>query len=204
MDSVLHWLSENFLGMSFLAVATISFFLMFLNSSIQTPPSELICTAAGIFAAATGNNVITLILVSTLGNFLGTSIWFYWGRKHRERSLLGEKTFPDRVVEFLGRRSSEYYIEKFEEHDWVPVFSLRLFPVVRSIVSYPAGRSNLLFHKFAMASIFGIGIWCTIWISVGAFLGGLINSTAVFAFSMTFAILFWFAFAVMHRRKKLQ
>lgn len=165
----------------------------------MAPPSEAICTAVGMYAATNGSGIVLFVALAAVGNFLGTSLWFILGRKHRHRAKRGEKVLSDKILQFLARRSSTYYIQKFENQGWVPLFSLRLIPVVRSIVSYPAGRSNLGAYRFSIASLSGITLWCSLWIYSGFIFGQLINPTYVLAVSLTVALLVWVIFDRIHR-----
>lgn len=158
--------------MSFFELFFLVLVLMFLNSSIMIPPSEAICVGAGISCAVNDYGltiVLLVILVATFSNFFGTAIWFKLGRNHRKNNNTGVRA--EKWYKALTRRSVESVVIVFEKHTWKPIFSSRLVPVIRSISSYAAGRANIDFHIFSVATLSGIFCWCCLWILAG-FLAG--------------------------------
>jgi membrane protein DedA with SNARE-associated domain len=59
----------------------------------------------------------------------------------------------------------------FEKHKDPVVFFGRLIPVVRSVVSIPAGAEKMPLVKFTLLTAIGSLIWNTVWVSIGLALG---------------------------------
>jgi len=57
------------------------FVLMFLNMAIFIPPSEIILPMVGFLSYTSGAYLILAIIVATIGNLLGTYIWYFIGRR---------------------------------------------------------------------------------------------------------------------------
>jgi membrane protein DedA with SNARE-associated domain len=59
----------------------------------------------------------------------------------------------------------------FQRHGWAAVFFGRMIPVFRSLISIPAGVSRMPLWKFGLLTAAGSGIWNTIFVLAGFFLG---------------------------------
>jgi alkaline phosphatase len=149
---------------------------MALNALLMVPPSETICIYAGILAASRPNSFgLSAIILLSLGNLLGTCPWFLLGRYRRERGLL---FIPPMVLRPVPRRLLDLYtgqlpdfLQRFSTQESSLAFWIRFVPIVRSIVSYPAGYAGMQLPRFALYSYLGILGWVTIWITIG-FVGG--------------------------------
>ena len=134
--------------------------LMTIESSAIPFPSEIVVPPAAYHAAATGEmNLIMIILAATIGAMLGAAINYFlalWlGRPLIYRfadSRMGHLLMID------GNKVSraENY---FNEHGAVSTLVGRLIPVIRQLISIPAGLAKMNFAKFAMFTSLGAGIW---------------------------------------------
>ncbi len=139
------------------------FLLMALESSIVPVPSEIVMPPAAYFAAQGRLNMGGVIAAGTLGSFFGSAV-SYW------------------VSQWVGlpviKRFGKYVFLKPAKidaaHNWVQrfgaggIFFARLLPVVRHLVSIPAGILSMPFRRFSLATITGAGLWCTILSLYGA------------------------------------
>lgn len=149
--------------------------LMLLNSSAMFPPSEYICLFAGAFWRALGlpvAEVLALTAILVVANYLGTTIWYFFGRASVSIEAWYHFLFPRRL------RVLDAYFRHlpavgsiFSRWGSPAVLLFRCVPVLRSIVSHPAGLIGMPFGTFTVASIVGIWAWCTIWVSIGYMLG---------------------------------
>jgi membrane protein DedA with SNARE-associated domain len=143
--------------------------VMFLESLIAPIPSEAILPFAGNLAYQGRFNVFLLILVTTLGGYLGTLPFYYLG-------TLGNKTMIINFIAKYGKWILLYPedIEKafgyFDTHGSKIVFFGKFIPLIRTIISLPAGVARMNFWVFSLYSIIGSGIWCSVQILVGFFL----------------------------------
>lgn len=138
--------------------------LMAMESSIFPVPSEVVIPPAAILAASGGGMSIGgVILAGTFGSWLGSSIT-YWVALLVGRPVVlrwGKYFFipPDKL------ERAERFMHRYEGGG---IFFARLLPVIRHLISIPAGIIRMGFVKFSALTIIGAAIWC----SVLAWLGG--------------------------------
>ncbi len=141
--------------------------LMAMESSIFPVPSEVVIPPAAILAISSGKMSVTgVILAGTFGSWLGSAITYYVslavGRPLVER--YGKYFFIP--AEKLER--SERFIRRYEAGG---VFFARLLPVIRHLISIPAGIIRMGFLKFSILTVLGAAIWCSILAKLGAKIG---------------------------------
>ncbi len=138
--------------------------LMAMESSIFPVPSEVVIPPAAILAASGGSMTITgVILAGTFGSWLGSAIT-YWVALLVGRPVVvrwGKYFFvpPDKL------ERAERFMHRYESGG---IFFARLLPVIRHLISIPAGIIRMGFLKFSLLTTIGAAIWC----SVLAWLGG--------------------------------
>jgi membrane protein DedA with SNARE-associated domain len=141
-------------------------FLMILENVFPPIPSELIVPLAGFQAAQGSFGIVALLVVATLGSVLGTLIWYglarAWGR---ERFL----RFLDRhgVWLTMSREEAEGAMQWFNRYGPVAVFLGRLVPTVRTLISVPAGLSEMSFPAFLAYTAAGSAVWIAILAGAG-------------------------------------
>jgi membrane protein DedA with SNARE-associated domain len=131
--------------------------LMAMESSIIPVPSEIVIPPAAFLAAQGHLSFTGVILAGTLGSYLGAAIT-YWvslvvGRPVVER--FGKYFFiPPEKLE-----RAEIWLQRYEAGG---VFFARLLPVIRHLISIPAGIVRMNFWVFSAVTIVGSAIWCTV------------------------------------------
>jgi len=143
------------------------FVLMFLNMVVFTPPSELILPLAGFFAYTSGYSPLLVIVVAVFANLLGTYVWYFIGMKVGYRWLFKIRYFRKRTNEESILRLANKF--QNEGSYWVGIF--RLFPLVRALVSIPAGMIKMPHRKFIAHTLIGLGVWTFFWTFFGYFAG---------------------------------
>lgn len=147
------------------------FLLMTIESTFIPFPSEVVLPPAAYHAHATGDqNVFLLIAVATLGADMGATINYllavYLGRplvyafansKWGHRCLLNAEKIE---------RSEKY----FDEHGVFATLTGRLVPVVRQLISVPAGLARMNFLKFILFTTIGAGTWNCVLAAIGWYL----------------------------------
>ena len=144
--------------------------LMIAENLFPPLPSELILPAAG-FAAAQGKlNLMGVVLAGTLGSVLGTLPLYYLGRIVNEERLV---VWADRYGRWLTLRGKD--IRKaddwFDRHGPKAVLFGRMIPGIRSLLSLPAGMSEMPLPSFLIYSAIGSGLWATLLAGAGYLLG---------------------------------
>ncbi len=156
------WLKDH---MSYAALVL----LMAIESSIIPLPSEVVVPPAAYFALQQGSDLhfTGVILAATIGAFLGSVI------NYGLSILLGRPiiyAFADSRVGHLLRLSSEKLNqaeEFFQKRGSTSIFIGRLLPVVRHLISIPAGLSQMDFGKFSLYTFLGAGLWNVVLAAMG-------------------------------------
>jgi membrane protein DedA with SNARE-associated domain len=144
--------------------------LMFLENVFPPIPSELIMPLAGYTAAKGGANIVLVILAGSIGSLAGATFWYAIGRWVGEERL---KRFADRYGRWLtlSRRDIDKADDWFDRHGAKAVFFGRLVPTVRTLISVPAGLSEMPLPRFLLWSGAGTLIWTTLLALLGWWLG---------------------------------
>ncbi len=142
---VLHW---GYLGIVV---------LMAMESSIFPVPSEVVIPPAAFLAAQGHLNFWGVIVAGTVGSYLGAAIT-YWVSRALGRALIvryGRWFFisPEKL------ERAEIWLSRYETGG---VFFARLLPVVRHLISIPAGIVRMNFVAFSTVTVAGSAIWCTV------------------------------------------
>jgi membrane protein DedA with SNARE-associated domain len=141
----------------------------FLEVIFPPIPSEVIFPLVGFIAQNRGlglENTIGMATVGALGSTVGAILIFLVSARVGRTAILH---FGKRV------RISEQEIEKaekwFEKYGSVAVFTARMIPGIREIISIPAGISRMNIAKFVGYTFAGSLLWCIILTLVGYYLG---------------------------------
>ncbi len=136
--------------------------LMAMESSIFPVPSEIVIPPAAFLAARGDLNFTGVIIAGTVGSYLGAAIT-YWIACWLGRAIIvrwGGLFFLSEAK--LVR--AENWLHRYEAGG---VFFARLLPVIRHLISIPAGIIRMNFGLFSATTVVGSAIWC----SVLAYLG---------------------------------
>ncbi|MFM6957353.1 MAG: DedA family protein [Acinetobacter sp.] len=145
-------------------------FLIFLDNVFPPIPSEIIMPSAGYTAAKGELSLIGVIIAGSIGSLLAATLLYWMGRKIPQHHLFN-------LIERYGKylHISVTDLEKsltwFEKYGHRIVFFGRMIPAVRSLISIPAGMSNMPFRKFMAYSATGTIIWTTFLTYIGYHFG---------------------------------
>lgn len=162
MHMIVQWLLDTIGAMGYPGI----FLLMAMESSVIPVPSELVMPPAGYLAFQGKMNLAAVILCGTAGSLAGAYanyfVSHYLGRplilKYGKYVLIPPDKF-ERVERF------------FLQHGEISTFIGRLLPVVRHLISIPAGLSRMGHLKFSFYTLAGAGIWCGILAGIGFVIG---------------------------------
>lgn len=146
-------------------------FLMILLENVFPPiPSEVILTFGGFMTTTTRMTVIGVITSATAGSVLGALILYGIGRLLNVNRL--EKII-ERWGHILRVKVSDLHKANswFERYGNRTIFFCRMVPIVRSLISIPAGMANMKIGVFLIYTTAGTLIWNIILVCAGAFLG---------------------------------
>jgi membrane protein DedA with SNARE-associated domain len=133
------------------------FVLMALESSIVPVPSEVVIPPAAYWASQGRMTLSGVVLAGTLGSWFGSAV-SYWVSRWVGLPLVlryGKVFFlpPEKLV------FAEQWVSR---HGLPGVFIARLLPVVRHLISIPAGILKMRFVPFSVVTTVGAGAWCAI------------------------------------------
>ena len=124
--------------------------LMTLESALIPIPSELVMTLAGVPAASGKLSLVGAIAVGILGNLIGSVILWAIGRT-------GGRVLVERFGRFVLVKPKDLDRAErwFQRHGEAAVIVSRLLPVVRSVISLPAGVAEMPVGKFSLYTLIG-------------------------------------------------
>jgi LPXTG-motif cell wall-anchored protein len=184
------------------------FLLIALENIFPPIPSEVILTFGGFMTAQTNITVFGTIAAATLGSTAGAAL-LYWAGLSLTRDRL------ERIIERWGGilRLKKADIDKafgwFDQYGYWTILICRMVPLIRSLISIPAGMAKMNFPLFLLFTVIGTLTWNTILVNIGAAFGDSwetavkyfdIYSNMVYmliALAIIGAAVFWF-----RRRKK--
>ena len=134
-------------------------------------PSEVVLAFGGFMTTYTSMNVWLVILFATVGSATGAVILYYVGYALEKEKL--KKIVSGKAGKLLHLKPED--IEKadiwFVKLEKKAVFFCRCIPIVRSLISIPAGMSKMEFGTFFLLTVLGSAIWNMILVWIGAMAG---------------------------------
>ena len=157
-----HWLADTVLALGYPGIVL----LMAIESSVLPLPSELVMPPAGYLVAKGHMTGWIAILAGTLGSLLGALV------NYGLAVFVGEPVLR-RYGKFVlvSERSLDRTEAFFRRHGEISTFVGRLLPVIRHLISIPAGMSRMALSRFALFTSLGAGIWCFILTYLGWLIG---------------------------------
>ena len=142
------------------------FLLMAMESSLLPVPSELVMPPAGYLAQQGLMNPWVAIIAGTIGSLAGAYVNYYCARSlGRPLILKYGKYFLVPPEKF--RRVEGFFLR----HGEISTFIGRLLPVVRHLISIPAGLSRMNHVRFSAYTLLGAFLWCSILTGIGYAIG---------------------------------
>ena len=160
------WVSDVISSIGYAGVA----FLVALESVFPPIPSEVVLPFAGFYAGRGDASVPGMMLAATVGSVVGA--WILYG--------LAAWIGPDRLRAFVVRRGRWFGVKEpdldraeawFDRRADAAVLFGRCVPLVRSIVSIPAGFRRMPFLRFTLYTALGSLVWNVALVGAGAVLG---------------------------------
>lgn len=179
------------------------FILMAMESSVIPIPSELVMPPAGYLAQQGRMNALAAILSGTAGSLVGAYA-NYFAAHYLGRPLLLKYGKYVWITEEKFAKVERF----FRDHGEVSTFVGRLLPVVRHLISLPAGLAGMNHLKFSLYTLAGAGLWVTVLTCIGYVIG--MNSELIMRYShqaligaVVFSAVIIVLYILRHRRKKL-
>ena len=147
-------------------------FLLILVENLFPPiPSEAILTFGGVMTVCTDMTPVGVILFSTAGSLAGAVILYSVGRFLPDEVF--RKLLCGQIGHLLHFRLEDVDLAKgwFRERGRSAVFLCRLIPIVRSLISIPAGIARMQFVPFLVFTAAGSLLWNTVLVYAGRIAG---------------------------------
>jgi membrane protein DedA with SNARE-associated domain len=157
-----HWLADTVLALGYPGLIL----LMAIESSILPLPSELVMPPAGYLAAKGQMNAYLAVAAGTLGSVLGALVNYALAVGVGEPVLRRYGKFV-----LISGRSLDRTEAFFRRHGEISTFIGRLLPVIRHLISIPAGMSRMALRRFVVFTALGAGLWCAILTYLGWLIG---------------------------------
>ncbi|MFM2354044.1 MAG: hypothetical protein RLZZ608_1450, partial [Actinomycetota bacterium] len=141
--------------------------LVAIESLFPPIPSELILPLAGFTASRGSFDLVSVIVATTLGSLVGAIVLYALGRWVGVDRL---KRAADRIP-LTSAADVEKAMAWFHRFGPTAVLIGRFIPIVRSLISIPAGVDRMRLWLFLLLTAIGSGIWNTIFVVLGFVLG---------------------------------
>jgi len=165
ISTIIDWLvgAISTLGYPGVAIA------MFLESFFAPIPSEMILPCSGFVCARDGMNIYITIIVASLAAYIGTLPFYFigrWGKNGVDKFL---RKFGKYL--FIPVSDLDKGYRAFDKYGNGIVFFGRLIPIVRTVISFPAGVAKMNFGIFSLYTFLGSLLWSSILAFSGFLLG---------------------------------
>ena len=189
--------------------------VMFLENVFPPIPSEIVLPLAGTLTVSKDPavppqfNIVSVIVWATLGSFLGAWLWYWVGYligEERVRKLLRK---VGKVI-MITESDLDKALDWFNRYGEWCVFFGRMVPIIRTLISVPAGLSKMHWLKFSAFTIMGTALWNIFLGFAGRILGD--NYTVIIEWIDRFkylviivcviAVIVFYARRISNRKKK--
>lgn len=188
--------------------------LIALENIFPPIPSEVILTFGGFLTTYTRLNIWGVILAATIGSVVGAIVLYMVGRFLNREKLL--HLIDGKVGRWLhfNREDVEGALDWFSSKGTKAVFFCRCIPILRSLISIPAGMAGMAMGPFMIMTVTGTIIWNVVLVHLGAFAGaswGIITeymhtykNWTIFALAVIAAVVILIFIRRRHKKKDLK
>ncbi|WP_068677556.1 DedA family protein [Oceanobacillus sp. Castelsardo] len=198
-----NWITEIMNEFGYMGVM----FLIALENIFPPIPSEVILTFGGFMTTTTNLTIFNVVLSATAGSVIGAIVLYLIGLQLDVERL---EKIVDRWGHILRLKRSDIYKADgwFDKYGPWAVFLCRFIPLIRSLISIPAGMSNMNVIVFLIYTTLGTFIWNIVLVNLGATVGSswdvIVNymdiySKVIYAFLLLFIVIFVYIFIKKRR-----
>lgn len=162
LEQLVNWLLQTLRDVGYPGIVA----LMAMESSILPVPAELVMPPAGYWVAKGEMNAWIVLACGTVGSVLG-ALANYWMAHVLGRAFV--RRFGRYVL--LSERSLDRAERFFADHGEISTLVGRLLPVLRHLISIPAGIARMSVSRFVTFTALGAFAWCAVLTGIGYFLG---------------------------------
>ncbi len=155
-------------------ISNLGYFGVFIGMTIESSfipfPSEIILIPAGVLVAK-GEMSFMLVFLAGLFGSLTVALINYFLALYLGRTTINLLVSKYKRVLFINKEKLKKTDNFFKKYGSITTFTGRLIPVIRQLISLPAGFARMNLFKFCLFTSLGAGIWALILIFVGIFAG---------------------------------
>lgn len=166
LSNLAQWVQDVIESLGYLGVA-----LLVIAENLFPPiPSEIVLPFAGFVARRGDGSVVVMVVASTVGSVVGALVLY----------AIAAAIGPERIHAFVVRFGKWFGVKEsdmvraeewFDRRSNVAVLVGRCVPLIRSLVSIPAGFRRMRFSSFVVLTAIGSAVWNVALIGAGAALG---------------------------------
>ena len=184
------------------------FLLIAIENVFPPIPSEVILLFGGFMTTFSDMNIVGVIIASTLGSILGAIVLYYIGKilnKKKKKKIITSK--PGKILR-LKPEDIDKADNWFDTKGNKTVFFCRFVPIIRSLISIPAGMSEMPMKKFLIYTTAGSLIWNAALTIAGSIVGenwtSIVNIMDQYShiILVLLIIIFIVAVAVFYKKRK--
>ncbi|MBC2997860.1 DedA family protein [Staphylococcus epidermidis] len=190
---------------------TAIFILILLENVLPVVPSEIILTFSGLLSVKSHLSIWTLLIIATIASFIGLLILYYICRLISEEKLY---RFVDRHGKWMKLKSKDLKRANdwFKRYGAWAVFLCRFVPVLRVLITIPAGINRMNVIQFTTLSLIGTTIWNFALILLGrllsdsfdALMNGIHTYSRIMYVIIIIAVIYFVIRYLMKRRRSVK
>jgi membrane protein DedA with SNARE-associated domain len=162
LESFAHWIQEVVRTVGYPGV----FVLITLESTLVPIPSEIVMPFAGYMASQGEFSLPVILIINSVAALIGSGLCYWIG-------VVGGRPFLERYGKYFLVRAHD--VEKteafFARHGQKTIFIARFVPVIRHVISVPAGIARMPLRAFFLQTFLGSTIWGGALILLGYYVG---------------------------------
>lgn len=184
------------------------FILILLENVLPVVPSEIILTFAGLMSVKSELSIPILFIISTIASFIGLLILYYVCRLIHEERIY---RFVDRQGKWLKLKGKDVKRANdwFKRYGAWAVLLCRFIPVLRVLITIPAGINKMNVVQFIVLSLLGTTIWNFALILLGRLLSDSfdtlmtgLHTYAYIMYMVIFIALLYFVYRLIFRKRR--
>ncbi|MDX2141197.1 MAG: DedA family protein [Chloroflexota bacterium] len=168
VNQIIQWIETIITAIGYPGVA----FATFAENIFPPIPSEVVIPFAGFVAAESGGELtfVGVWIASTIGSVIGAVVIYYFGM------IAGDivvRSFLRRYGKWVGVSEADYdrALKVFRKYGPAVVFFGRVIPLIRTVISVPAGADHMPLPQFLLYTTLGSAIWSGLLAYAGYTLG---------------------------------
>lgn len=183
------------------------FILMTIESSFIPFPSEVVLIPAGVLVSQGKMSFFLVFLVGVLGSLAGALINYYLAL-HLGRKLTNKLILKYGKILFLDSKTLSKSENYFAKHGEITTFIGRLIPLIRQLISLPAGFAKMNIFKFCSYTIIGASFWVLVLTYMGFLFGNNMDLIkqhiqVITLWTLLIAGIIILIYIIIHKRKSL-